>query len=157
MRLRVSATGFRVSLECPSNEQGCIVRFDARIQLGAILHCKNFASELRVRTKTQEWLVFNSNIFRWLLGKSFSRFVCFTQSTLSFEIVHILAILVTKKYENSSLVISRSSCFAYNHKHKCPSANLQNNFSHSCKYCHKMNLFGHFNPQSYTFYTHFYI
>lgn len=104
MRLRVSATGFRVSLECPSNEQGCIVRLYARIQLGAILHCENFASELRVRTKTQEWLVFKSNIFLWLLlvSTSFSRFVCFTQSTLSFEIVHILAILVIKKYENSS-------------------------------------------------------
>lgn len=157
MRLRASATGFQVSLECPSNEQGCIVRFDVRIQLGAILHCENFASELRVRTKTQEWLVFNSNIFLWLLSTSFSRFVCFTQRTLSFEIVHILAILVIKKYENSSLVISRSSCFAYNHKHKCPSANFQNNFSHSCKYCHKMNSFGHFNPQSYTFYPHLYI
>lgn len=63
-----------------------------------LLHCENFASELRVRIKTQEWLVFNSNIFLWLSSTSFSRFVCFTQRTLSFEIVHILAILVIKKY-----------------------------------------------------------
>lgn len=101
-----------------------------------LLHCENFASELRVRTKTQEWLVFNGNMFLWLL----SRFVCFTWRTLYFEIVHILAILVIKEYENSSLVILRSSCLAYNHKSKCTSANFQNNFSHSCKYCHKMNI-----------------
>lgn len=43
-----------------------------------LLHCENFASELRVRTKTLEWLVFSSNIFLWLLSTSFSRFICFT-------------------------------------------------------------------------------
>lgn len=38
-----------------------------------LLHCENFASELRVRM-----VRFNSNIFLWLLSTSFSRFVCFT-------------------------------------------------------------------------------
>lgn len=123
-----------------------------------LLHCENFASEPRVKTKTQEWLVFNSNIFLWLLSTSFSRFVCFTWSTLSFEIVQILAILVIKKnmkihHKSYHVLLVLLTIKNINVRQQI----FKNIFSHSCKYCHKMNFFCHFNPQSYTFYTHLHI